>query len=527
MSVIGDYVHWTKRGYVEPEFGNRDTSINQVYYKTVFESIEQKHKKIQTRYMNNKHKQLAKDIEQQLIKTEELFYKPEANLTQAEKDYLEAVITDWDNKLDKEFSGLTVNYRTFTKGQDVFSRMQNLKIKSASAINNNAIKAIETKVNKMLNILDNYSGSQTTSIKNAKEDLQNIAQDISSIKQDLIKLLNQQKTEADTNVKKAIQSQITLLQNDTFNLVSQINSILSTFKWKNSTKIVGAIGEIGVESILMHSDYFASKEIDNSMQEFVKSTKWTANATHQTGYDISYFPTWLDQGDWRNIINNNKMKITSDGFAGTILHDFAKDKADITIETVDGEEIGVSIKNYSSWTAMNRGVGILKGSSFLSMVQNENEYDFVNHYINLHTYSKNDASYGKQKDFKSYVSRVALGRDRITSAMKKLLIYKAFTSNEIIYKKKGKITKANNTDIFIYIERPNAKKKPIIKVFTMTDIIDKTLDFIQIDMPTKIIQQGEETWQERIKNILQRLHVYKVNASIDFSNFNPLTERSI
>ena len=66
--------------------------------------------------------------------------------------------------LDKEFSGLTINYRTFTKGQGLFGRTQNLKIKSASAINNNSIKAIETKVNKMLDILNNYSGSQTTSI---------------------------------------------------------------------------------------------------------------------------------------------------------------------------------------------------------------------------------------------------------------------------------------------------------------------------------------------------------------------------
>lgn len=522
MSVIGDYIHWTKRGYVEPKFGNKDPDINQVYYNTVFESIEQKHKKIQTRYMNNKHKQLAKDIEQQLIKTQELFYKPEADLTQAEKKYLEAIRMDWDNTLDKAFSGLTVDHKTFTKGQGIFGRTQNLKIKSASAINNNSIKAIETKVNKMLDILNNYSGSQTTSIQAAKVDLESIKQSISSTKRDLIKLLNQQKTEVDENVKKVIQSQITLLQNDTFSLVSQINSILSTFKWKNSTEIVGAIGEIGVESILLHSNYFAEKQIDNTMQEFVQNAKWTANETHQTGYDISYFSTWLDQDDWRNIINNNKMTITSDGFVGTITHDFAKDKADITIATKNNEEIGVSIKNYSAWTAMERGIGILNGSPFLSMVQNENEYDFVNHYINLHTYSKNDDSYKKQKDFKSYVAKVSEGRDQITSAMKKLLIYKAFTGNEIIYRKKGKMAKMTDTDIFIYIERPSAKKKPVIKVFTMADVIDKTLDFIKIDMPIKIIQQGKETWQERIKEILQQLHVYKVNASIDFNNFNPL-----
>ena len=59
-----------------------------------------------------------------------------------------------------------------------------------------------------------------------------------------------------------------------------------------------------------------------------------------------------------------------------------EDKIDFYL-TFKGDDIGFSAKNYAVSGKNFRGITLVKGQSLLTLLQNENEENFINHYLTL------------------------------------------------------------------------------------------------------------------------------------------------
>lgn len=127
-----------------------------------------------------------------------------------------------------------------------------------------------------------------------------------------------------------------------------------------------------------------------------------------------------------------------------------QEKIDVNIEFLDGSSLGVSTKAYSYNTLQRHGIEN-KASSAITLLNNENQENFINHYLNMN--SIKDIPPNQEKNV-----------NLITELVKKIILIKLMTGWNTATNK-GIMKDAN---VFFVIDTTNYK----VYVKEMTDVIN-------------------------------------------------------
>ena len=208
-----------------------------------------------------------------------------------------------------------------------------------------------------------------------------------------------------------------------------------------------------------------------------------------------------------------------------------EDKIDFYL-TFKGDDIGFSAKNYAVSGKNFRGITLVKGQSLLTLLQNENEENFINHYLTL--IQPLDTSNASDE----LSTNIDTWRSNYNQLVYQLLLIKALTGYNVL---KYDINKSSDniftTDaaqfLIINDSAANSYKGNNIKVISMQMLINKIfnninsvslsmgsgksynqLSFANFTLQPKPYQQDQQTVEERITDILMRVHAQKVHMTL-------------
>ena len=205
-----------------------------------------------------------------------------------------------------------------------------------------------------------------------------------------------------------------------------------------------------------------------------------------------------------------------------------EDKIDFYL-TFKGDDIGFSAKNYAVSGKNFRGITLVKGQSLLTLLQNENEENFINHYLTL--IQPLDTSGELNTDIDKW-------RSKYNQLVYQLLLIKALTGYNVL---KYDINKSSDniftTDaaqfLIINDSAANSYRGNNIKVISMQTLINKIfnninsvslsmgsgksynqLSFANFTLQPEPYQQDQKTVEQRITDILMKVHAQKIHMTL-------------
>ena len=207
-----------------------------------------------------------------------------------------------------------------------------------------------------------------------------------------------------------------------------------------------------------------------------------------------------------------------------------EDKVDFYL-VINGSDIGFTAKNYAVSGERFQGITLVKGQSLLTLLQNENEANFVNHYLTL--------IQPLDCEGKEYTGLLKSYWHQYNYLVYKLILVKALTGYNVLkYNESNTDNKIFTTDAaqFLIINDSAASNytKNNIKIISTKALINKILktpdstslsiglrnydynsfaSFILQEQPYK--EEDFSTPQERITDILMKVHAQKIHMSLN------------
>lgn len=498
MSAIGDYVHLTARGYINPKYANKSEEITPTYFSQAQQIFTTRQAALDKYFSNTQYKPLAKTLEMKMNEILSLFQK--SDLSKEEQELVDSILKDMAQQLDDKFTGIKFT-RSLEKGASILGNTRQIKINE-----NHSYQQIVDQVNNLLAKIGNrlksfQGGKKAEALKVAIADAQkSFDQILKTISQEIDKMMQQSQGLTQRGLAKK-KKELLLSQLENTKIINVINNIIASLKVSNNAEFIGAVGEYFTEAI---TDLLIGTSVD-AVGNTIASASQTGNLSKESGYYIESFPVWTD---WKKVLDTkSEIQISNGNFIATMTSGIVKDKADIVITASNKEKIGVSVKNYSEYFAQEFGIKITSSSPFLSLIQNENNDNFINHYLNLRVAHNTT----KIADSQSYVAVLSKQAQQADTIMRQLIMQKTFTNKNVV----GSM---NNADIFVYIERPGRGKQPRAYVRAMPELIKKVFEQnTSLRLPTAIPNHFESSgYQSRINGIFAYLHKYKILFS-----FNP------
>lgn len=213
----------------------------------------------------------------------------------------------------------------------------------------------------------------------------------------------------------------------------------------------------------------------------------------------------------------------SDEDGNRILNSISSVKADLEVILPDSDDVAnISLKNTSSFAGDFGWISIVSGIPLLSLLQDENEGNFVNHYLNLVISHEED-----KEGEKGYRDKYKNTIQEAHNVMMLMLALKGLTGSRIA------ITKDNYMpEVGYFVTIDNVKNK--VYVFSMADIlrvIDNTLfatnsasnvlsgysrDWF-FDKDINVRTEDKSEINQRLLQIVQRAYDIKVHMKISTS----------
>ena len=392
MSAIGDYVHLTYEGYVERKGADREPFFK---YCGSALAIREKHF---NQWIDKQFSPIKKELEQELQKNLLLlksFKDNKGNISMVEENEIAmALIEDLWNELETKY--LTVDKIAATSSglidsASFFSGTNTGKNGANTFRQQMTVGNINTQIQNLLNNTLDTINKEIFSIL-SKDDLETkkINDAISKTRNKLnsfILNLNQKMKVIDTSSQKntfnILQKIFKDLQkelekneelNTSINLMNKLNRLaygLTRGITENQYK--GDISESLITVIARRMSGIALKESNKT----ISSAMVSGQERSSRGIDTNNFIPGLN---WENILTNKESFKRPFG-EFIVSADAVQDKVDIKIELEGGEHTYISAKNYSA-KSLKDGV-TNKSASFLSLIQNENGNNLINHYLNL------------------------------------------------------------------------------------------------------------------------------------------------
>lgn len=419
MSAIGDYVHLTFAGYVKEKGEDRGPFFE---YCGSALAIREKHF---NQWIDKQFSPIKKELEQELQKNLSLlksFKDNKGNISMVEEDEIAmALIEDLWNELEIKYltvdkiaatsSGLIDSASFFSgtnvgkNGANTFrqqmtvgninTQIQNLLNNTLDTINkevfsilskddleikkiNDAVLKTRNKLNSfILNLSQKMKVIDTSSQKNTFNILQKIFKDL------------QEELEKNEEL------------NTSINLMNKLNKLAyGLTRGITENQFKGDMAEALIAITARRMSGIALKESNKT----ISSAMVSGQERSSRGIDTNNFIPGLD---WEKIADKESFKRPFGEFI--VSADAVQDKVDIKIELEGGEHTYISAKNYSA-KSLKDGV-TNKSASFLSLIQNENGNNLINHYLNLNAVNGGRATLKRNADaYNNFIRKITIAK---------------------------------------------------------------------------------------------------------------------
>jgi hypothetical protein len=129
--------------------------------------------------------------------------------------------------------------------------------------------------------------------------------------------------------------------------------------------------------------------------------------------------------------------------------------------------VGISVKNYSDETMSKKGIHN-SVTNVLTLLQNENADDFINHYLNLSSIQENN----------NYVFKDSFSREAAYKLIRQIIVAKLLTGYNTL-SDSGEQTQDTAKLLIRYNDKgtklSNGKKGASVEIYNMRDILKKGL----------------------------------------------------
>lgn len=512
-SGIGDYVHLTAAGYnkygiyrwtshskhkgekyssagvIQAEINRQKKLLEPISDNTINEM-----KQLLNLFYNTKNQ-----TESQSIKRQEIINKIEEHMIKIYGNRLGDI--DWD------IGEITPS--SLVEKEDKITILQN---SIEDKIGNSKRRIDPKKVEAKIKQIDSFIKNNTKDLRERNVDVKEVVSKLNKVKNDMKKLYE----EIDLTVKEDLEyydlPQITgknkhHTRTDEKNLRENLNDII---------RLLGLAPPIPLEKgdlmeyVVAYLPYFAGHVALNQVDDNISKIK-VGGAKDPVQYSLNNF----------KYSGSHKLGLTKGNFSLDLKESETQRKVDVSMKW-GTEEVRASVKNYK--LSDNTYIDTLSGSTLLFLIQ-DLDRNFVNHYLNLnasHSIKKeyneiymqhngSDKRYEKINDADAKDSR---------ATMKTLISLKALSGANL-----GRQT----VNVFII----NNSKTGEVEVLKVSDLLDKIQFLSASSIPVKN-EKGTSIYDlkfmnnpcankngiERINNIIQQLHKFKVFASIRFDSIS-------
>lgn len=274
----------------------------------------------------------------------------------------------------------------------------------------------------------------------------------------------------------------TIVEGESQELLNDLATYAKVLKYGvEGTAFIGDVGEAIATAAGIKAGKIANKEVVSAVMEGMLGSARGL-----------YTSNFIPDANYEALINARYQQDKRFGNLYLKTADNVQDKVDVSITLEDGENINLSVKNYS--LGKGRKFSFISANA-LGLIQNENDDNFINHFYNLNGI----AGLQNSKD-----------RKDINILMKKILLakliagYNTQTGN-------GNMKEAN---YFVVIDNKNYT----VKIYSMSKLLKALFNnnkYNKIQLPTNLISANK--WQPnistRLNNIMKTM-AFQVNANI-------------
>lgn len=450
-SAIGNYIHRSLQGY-RAEGGDSPP-----YFNTATEAYKKKKAEINRQI---KMEQIDKDLENQAKELENMlneFLHQNSSFDAALKSEYKQQLQEFnDTVLMTEYPQYVAKYFLQVESKSIDNKKLTTKIDEINMNTNKPGIEID-RISKKLELINRNIKAATKKGRIGKNSIEELKKQYN----DLQTMFNDIQTKLQEN-NPGIKS---LNKKKNMEFFTQLNLLINKVEFSNELNYArGKTLELFVPFIVNHINQTVKNKIAFTISK------------QQGGKDSKSLPG-LSQANFAQNIDLTQVIGTKAG--KTIEDKNAKFIASIKIPTeekvdfylaVGGKDIGFSAKNYAVNSPDFSGISLVTGQSLLTLLQNENDENFVNHYLTLiQPLDTEDVQNGQQ--------RIKTHQFWYNKLVYQLILLKALTGYNVLKydtDKNNLIT--TDTAQFLIINDSAAGKNNNIKVLSTKRLINKILE---------------------------------------------------
>lgn len=286
------------------------------------------------------------------------------------------------------------------------------------------------------------------------------------------------------------------------NLITQINTALKEYHTAPAINLQkGDLFEYLIALVPLVFKATSEEELNKMLEDFSHSV---------VGDERS--KVTIDFKNFSKSVNVGKLKlsnyIVSENERTAYSYGTSQGKIDVQLKW-DNQVIPVSAKNVN--LSSPNGVHILSGASLLALIQ-DLDGDFINHYLNI--IAEQHTARGSDRGDAPLVSGEAPGAAAAHEAMKWTILYQALSGD--VY---------GRAPASVFIVNDNSKVKGGVKVYYIEDLVNKAMQninaYAKITANDKDLNQllianrwSNGSYEDRITNFVSQLHSQKISAAL-------------
>lgn len=517
-SLIGDYVHLTKQGYfnktgrnVGPYFDGFEESFKarQDYFNAWLKLTEGEEQKS---YREN----LRISVEEQLGILKDASSLRSKNISN--QKHITALLNDIadimrDKYLKVDLIAAAAGYENkevVSQGgalsEEGFRRSINKgvdgkrKPKKRTRIQKQNIQRISSRINDFLkDIYNNYKDLNGASYEDIRKGTTKLNEIFNQIIKDLssVNKSNDELNQSKKNIQERIQLLLKRSRTKNKNVLKELLTITSSlYEGLSSKQFIGEFGEAVVEVAAKRATDLATSTAQTGMQTSIRRVNLA-----------NFIPEARDT--LRSKFNEKTDVVSEDGMFVGQFKEGLQDKVDVSITYKSGFNEKISVKTYRGDSF--RSFGGTSASDMLQLIQNENDEDFINHYLNLAVRRK------KTNELK----RIEFLLKRIMAA--KLIAgynYSTFSMNNSILKQNS----MESATSFMWIDF-SADKGNMVHFFSINDLLNAAEDQILAMKFPVLINKKQEKIEDRLSKLISPFAKHRISVVINKNVMNNLDEK--
>ena len=514
MSAIGDYIHRSLKGYMA-EGGDRPP-----YFNTATETYKKKKAEIKSQIkmetIDETLEEQAKQLENML---NEFLHQNSSSDAALKSEYKQQLQEFNDTVLMTEYPQYVAKYFLQVENKSINRKRLTTKI---GEINMNTNKqGIEIdRILKKLELINRNIKEATKKGrigKNSIEELEKQYNDLQTMFNDIKTKLQEDNPGIKSFNKK-----------NNMEFFTQLNLLINKVEFSNELNYArGRVLELFVPFIVNH----INQTVENKIAFTLSKQQGGKSSKSLPGLSQANFAQNIDL---TQVIDMKAGKIIEDKNAKFIasIKIPTEDKVDFYL-AVNGKDIGFSAKNYAVSSPDFSGISLVKGQSLLTLLQNENDENFVNHYLTLIQPLDTEGVKNGQQRIKTHQSWY-------NKLVYQLLLLKALTGYNVLkYDEDKNSLITTDTAQFLIINDSAVGKNNNIKVLSTKRLMNKILEtFNSIDTASPVsLSIGSKTGydynsfasftlqsdpydingqtvEKRITDILIKAHAQKIRMSL-------------